>query len=223
MPLTFWTCMDAGGTNLVHRAELGPVLYVNSCAPGYLPLLRESSTVSTTICVAVCKPLNCYAGNCGTNAENRLGAAPHRCMNPDAAGTFDTGPNGEQCEFVWRREIDPMAGTYLPSTTSDTLGFCFDHSKYLYAANGGGPDTPLPACSDLADGFGSGSDPSSPLTYWGAADLGCVDSTHAGVHAATGKPLRRSPLDDLRPFFGSQHLSSARSEIRTTGRNWQRP
>jgi hypothetical protein len=172
-------------------ADPGPTIYVNSCNQGYLPLLRESATVSTAICVALCKPKNCYAGNCGASDENRLGEAPHRCTSSDRSGTFDTSASGEHCRFMWSFERDEQ-GNFLRSSSSDTLGFCFDHGKYLYDSNGDTtPDAPIPPCATLPDGFGSG-------FALGAADLGCVDSTHAGL-PFTGKPPSMEPV--LRPLY----------------------
>lgn len=195
-PVTAFTCTTVLGSSstLVHRSPLpSGTVFVNSCAPGYLPLLRESTMSATVICVALCKPVNCYAGNCGASDANRLGAAPHRCMNPDARGTFDTSADGEHCAFLWFQEVDSSNGTLLKSPYSDEVGYCFDHSKYLYDTNGdGSADAPLPPCKDLADGFGSGS-------AFGAADLGCVDTTHAPPAAhVPGQPR----LPDLRPFYG---------------------
>jgi hypothetical protein len=150
----------------------------------------------------MCKPLSCYdgsGGHCGTvNDLPRLGMAGNACNGQDRVGTFslqgDSGnpnydrPNGEQCEFLWRREIDPMTGDYLPSETKDTVGFCFDHNQYDYDSNMDNMvDTTLPPCALLVQGFGSGSDPTKPLEYWGAADLGCVTSDEAGVNMANGK------------------------------------
>ncbi|HSD88718.1 MAG TPA: hypothetical protein VLB44_14415, partial [Kofleriaceae bacterium] len=53
-------------------------------------------------------------------------------------------------------------------------------------------------CAALADGFGSGATPTDP-NYWGAADLGCVDSTR--VMPFAGKPHPRHVFDDLRPLY----------------------
>ncbi|HEY5925313.1 MAG TPA: hypothetical protein VIV11_26700 [Kofleriaceae bacterium] len=206
-PATGWSCggdvnmNQAQPTGLRHRvqcveangcADPGPVIYVNSCNQGYLPLLRESTMVSTAICTALCKPRNCYMGNCGgaTNPD-RLGEMPHRCITPDRVGTFDTGAGGEHCRYIWSFEID-MQGNFLRSPTSDTMGFCFDHSKYLYDSdNNNMPDTPLPACATLPDGFGS-------ATTFGAGDLGCVDTTH--VQLVNGKAPKLRTFDDLRPL-----------------------
>jgi hypothetical protein len=206
-PRTGWSCTDDTAANtsqptgLRHRvlctdangcSDNGQI-FVNSCNQGYLPLLRESTMTSTAICVALCKPKNCYAGNCGgANNPDRLGAAPNRCQTPDRVGTFDTGADGEHCRFIWSFEIDSQ-GNFLRSPSSDTVGFCFDHSKYLYDSDADNvPDTPLPACASLPDGFGT----ASPIDA--AADLGCVDSTHAQL-SAQGKAPRRT-FDDLRPL-----------------------
>jgi hypothetical protein len=208
-PGTQWACMrdinELEPVSLRHRvqctaangcAQPGPAIYINSCNQGYLPLLRESVTVSTAICVAICKPKNCYAGNCGPNDENGLGEAPHRCTTPDRVGSFDTSANGEHCRFLWSLEIDTQ-GHFLRSPTSDTVGFCFDHSKYLYDSNADGmADTPYPPCASLPDGFGSGS-------ALGAGDLGCVDTTH--VQLATGKPR---VLEDLRALHTPRYFSA---------------
>ena len=151
-------------------ANVDGTLSLNSCNQGYLPLSRESTANSTTICVAMCKPLDCYAGNCGSNNINRLGAAPHRCTTPDAVGNFGSG---EECQYLWAREVNGN-GQWQPSPYSDSLGFCFDHSQYQYDSDGNGtPDTTLPGCEDLPlHGSGSAID---------AVLLGCVSSQTAGL------------------------------------------
>lgn len=203
-PVTSFECVWGPG-GYFHRTfpQTGNgVLYLNSCSPGYLPLLIERTGSSTAICVAMCKPANCYAGNCGTNDENHLGLAPHRCNDIDRRGTFDTSPGAEHCQFAWPYEVDAATMTFLKSVFSDTLGFCYDHSKYLYDSDGDNMrDSPTPRCADLQDGFGSGTNPADPLTYFGAADLGCVDSSRLMPFA--GKQLPRLPrgFDGVRPLW----------------------
>ena len=216
-PKSSWSCTaDINyGASLFHRvpcsytpsdpyscADPGPTIYVNSCNQGHLPLLYEMTGTTTVICVAMCRPANCYAGNCGTNDEDRLGQAPHRCNSIDRRGTFDVSIGGEHCDYLWDYEIDQQ-GTFLRSPTSDTLGFCFDHSKYLYDSDGNNsPDTALPACAALQlTGTGSAADLDEPTVYFGAKDLGCVSSTLAGLF--TGKQLaRRTLFDRPRPLYG---------------------
>jgi hypothetical protein len=214
-PRTSWTCTRDININVAqpiglrHRvqcvesnkcAAAGPKIFTNSCNQGYLPLLRESATVSTTICVAMCRPMECSTAGCGNQDVNRVGMGADRCAATDRLSveglnwvgnnyvlpdTTDTGrKNGEQCEYLWRREIDPMTGEYLPSDTKDTVGICFNHSEYKYDIDGDSVgDYELPPCALLTPGFGQGSDPTDPLMYWGAADLGCVTSDTAGIFA----------------------------------------
>jgi len=126
------------------------------------------------VCVALCKPLNCSQGNCGTNNSNQLGASPHHCNSVDAVGTFNTAISGEECTFLWVYEMDPSANL-IRSPYSDSTGVCFDHSKYQYDSNGDGlPDLTIPPCSTLPTGLGMNG-------TLGAADLGCEDSAHAGL------------------------------------------
>jgi hypothetical protein len=214
-PATAWSCADdinaaeAQPTGLRHRvqctetnkcADAGPTIYVNSCNQGYLPLLQESTLVSTTICVALCRPATCFAANCSINELNRLGTGGHVCKSPERLGSLNVSvtnanadDHGEHCRYMWSFEIDDQ-GNYLPSATSNSVGFCFDHGKYQYDSDGDNiADKDLPACGLLKNGFGSGTNPADPLTYFGAADLGCVDTAMAGL--AQGDQL---PADTLR-------------------------
>lgn len=234
-PQTGWSCgadinFDvAQPVGLRHRvqctdtnmcADPGPTIYVNSCNQGYLPLLRESTTVSTAVCTALCKPQNCYGnGNCGSQNVNRIGVSTagdtNGCKTPDRVGTFtanatigmvDTG--GEHCRYIWSFEIDDQ-GNFLQSATSNTIGFCFDHSKYLYDSNADNmPDKGLPNCGLLnTAGFSQSMDATMPYTYFGAADLGCVDTTTAGIMAQGKAALpeiatrKRAAVDLPRPLF----------------------
>lgn len=201
-----------GGTGIRHRtqcttgtgcADEGGTVYLNSCNQGYLPLLIESTEVSTTICVAICKPANCFMGNCGgTGNPNVAGAAQDGCrpsdrvLGTDGAWDMPQGnppSGGEHCVFQWFFELDDQ-GAFLPSPTSNTVGFCYNHTAYKYNKDGdpntgtNGREEPLPACSALQDGIGSGSAPTDP-NYFGAAELGCVDTSHVpGLgSAAVGK------------------------------------
>ncbi len=218
-PATTFTCAadihyTAASPGLRHRVQCtmangcmdGTNIYINSCNQGYEPLLRESTGSTTVVCVALCKPLNCYSGNCGTNANNRLGALPHNCTTSSAVGTFNSSStSGEHCHYFWSLEVDGTNANLLRSPYSDTLGLCFDHSKYQYDSNGDQtPDTAYPACKDLQV-MGTSMDPSNPLTYFGAIDFGCVDTTTAGIQFS-GKPhidpKRHAMLwGDIRPLY----------------------
>jgi hypothetical protein len=172
--------------------------------------------VSTTVCTALCKPDNCYMGACGTppTDENHVGVAPNACNANNRVGEefFQDGntthENGEHCHYFWR--IEAGSNGFVPSKYSDTVGFCEDHTKYQYDKDGDGTaETNLPACATLPQGFGSGSQQSDP-NYWGAADLGCVDTMKAGLSTATGKQMleraiaKRAALDLPRPLYGTE-------------------
>jgi hypothetical protein len=215
-PATGWSCTGdikytvAQPTGLRHRvqcteatmcADPGPTIYVNSCNQGYLPLLRESTMVSTAICVALCKPSTCYNNNnCGTNNVNRIGASDDGCRLADRVSkdaTFNNANDadgGEHCVHGWWFEIDDQ-GNFLQSATSDTIGYCYNHEVYLYDtdANNMG-DAPLPNCGNLGSGTGPGSDPLMPNTYWGALDLGCVPSTFIPMMADGKQRLPESAM-----------------------------
>lgn len=201
---TAFTCVTnfQGTKRLVHRTQCtdatgcssNGTIYVNSCSPGYQPLLKESAAVTTAICVAFCKPAPCYSGNCGTNGANAAGLSPHRCSTTDADGVFDTASgsnNGEHCMYSWSFEID-SGGQLVRSPTSDTVGICFDHKKYMYDSNGDGTaDAVIPPCATLP----LTSSPPSP----NAVDWGCVDTGLAGL-PFTGKARPRPPLDLRFPY-----------------------
>jgi hypothetical protein len=222
-----------GGLGLRHRtqclttngcAAAGPKIYLNSCNQGYVPLIVESTEVSTRICMSICKPANCFSGSCGAGNVNRAGEMNDGCRLGDRVNASSTGPmwddgnsdgGGEHCQFMWINEISDD-NMFLPSKNSNTTGFCYNHAAYKFnkdsdATTGvGGREAPLPDCATLADGFGSGSSPSAP-DYYGAAELGCVDTMHAGLGSALaqGKAVvvpeailrKRAQLDLPRPLY----------------------
>lgn len=217
-PATGWSCTGDVNSdpdlNLRYRTRCTPdngcapggTIYINSCNQGYIPLFYESSTNMTVTCTALCAPLPCYAGNCGSNNANQQGAFPHRCKVPDIVYGVDSlapAPAHEHCEYLWDEELD-MDGNWLQSPTSDTVGVCFDHSKWRYDGDMDGSDeSTYPDCKDLQI-FGSGSDPTVPNDYWGAANFGCVDSTTAmGSGSAQGKRMltRKTGFQMDRPRF----------------------
>lgn len=234
-PATGWSCTgdfnyaNGTGVGLRHRVQCTDAtkcsrqgtIYVNSCNQGYLPMLVESSAVSETICVALCKPADCYEGMCGTNNVNRKGAADDSCTLTDRAGkeftpnatvpspvqgvnAVDTG--GEHCTYSWFFEINDQ-GQWLKSPTSDKVGFCLDHSKYLGVDADGDKkgDTAIPNCGLLKlQGTGAMADAKDPFKYFGADDWACVSSTTAQL--ATGKQVPARILEmrqklDLRPLY----------------------
>jgi hypothetical protein len=188
---TVFTCSGAGDASLTHRSKCTTAngcladatsVYINGCAPGYIPLLKESTGSSEAVCVAYCQPQDCYKGNC---ANGKIGKAPHSCKNDPALGTFSAT---EECAYSWIFERD-RTGRYIPSPTSDTVGFCMDHAKYTY----GTPEKRWPNCDEVGVG------PNENMGF-DAAFFGCVKTDTA---KALGNPpfaasaAQREPLIDL--------------------------
>ncbi len=204
-PTRFQCAPDTHITNrVVHRTQCTSANtcagannspYLNGCSQGYVPLLQESTQITQIVCVAFCKPINCYQNNCGAGGVNAAGAAPHACNTTNAEGTFDTESatnNGDHCMYSWFFEIDNNNGNHVPSPTSNTVGICLNHKQYQYDTNADGtPDSNFPACSTLPL-MGNTNPP------YNAGDWGCVDTTTAGV-MFTGKP-KRPPIDLRFPY-----------------------
>ncbi len=118
-----------------HRVPaLGPAsggAYLNGCAPGYLPLIYDSTGSTTIVCIALCSPLPVSLGN----TAGLGGQAPHTCAAAGATGA------GEECIYWWWLEDAATA----VSTFSNGLGFCFDHTRYTYGAG-----VAWPSCTTLA-------------------------------------------------------------------------
>ncbi len=157
-PNGVFSCAAAGDpakTADVPAAEPGAPVYLNSCAPGFLPLLRDPADPGTVLCTALCRPGDTFLGN-PANAPGLAGSG-HTC--PDAG----TGA-GHECRYWWFLE-DPA----LPATAlSNTLGLCIDYDQYAYDSDGDGlPDAAFPSCTTLSSTERT-FDPETPdYLYWG--------------------------------------------------------
>jgi len=139
-----FTCSPAGDPYYGAGAEapLAPdgAAYLNGCAPGYLPIQYASSDSTTIVCVAMCEPGPTSLQN-PANAKGRVGS-PHTCPAKGAGGSYE-------CRYWWYLE-DTGAATF-PSTFSNTLGYCYDYTKFSYDRDGNGSlDTPMPSCTTLS-------------------------------------------------------------------------
>jgi hypothetical protein len=169
-------------------------VYSNGCAEGYEPLLNDASLGTTyVVCVAFCVPADCYAGsgNCGSDGLADEGAAPHQCLPQDIR--IDPSytlpdPSLNSCLYSWVFE-QQSDGDLVPSPTSNTVGFCVDHSLYRYDSNGNDMidegDATWPACDDLPGGSGSAVN---------AAAFGCISTVTA---QALGSLPRAAPVIDM--------------------------
>jgi hypothetical protein len=154
------------------------------CAPGYaLAFASDAGGSMTTSCYAFCKPGDAYLGNPNPQLPN--GVSPHACNGTDARGTFGDIPNGsadsngEHCFYSWGFEQDQTTQAVHHSPTSDTVGVCFDHTKFKYDPTGGtNATTTLPPCAAL---------PLHSTTTLAADDLACVSTTLAGLFTSAPK------------------------------------
>lgn len=150
-------CAPAPSTAVHREAPLGPAsggAFLNGCAPGYLPLLRESSGSSEITCIALCDPAEASSAD----ATLRQGRSPYSC--PDAGTTAST----EECRHWWLLEEAPDLGL---TRESNAVGFCIDVSRYSYEA-AGGATLPWPSCADLASTDEDG-DGTPDHLQWGCA------------------------------------------------------
>ena len=164
---TKFTCSSAGpatntsdvACNDTNGCGTASFPYTNGCAPGFIPLLQQSTVNPTFICVALCEPGNTSA-TAQANAHGKVGST-YTCPAMGAAGLHE-------CRFWWWRE-----GPNTPiGPSSNTLGFCYDYSQYQYDSNGdGSPDTPEPSCATLS---ATGHNYSATITdtqFWGCESV----------------------------------------------------
>ncbi len=212
-PSQFWCSTPR--TELVHRSICDAASgcmndyqqpYTDGCASGYIPIIASDLPgTNSVVCLAFCSPGDCYAGSCGSNDDARIGAAPHRCNDTDARGTFDTGTNGDQCVYGWRFEVG-SDGKVRRSAFSDTTGLCMDHTDYHLTDRTGNyvSSTPWPACSTLpltaagSNCYGAYGGQPADLSGCTAVDFGCVSTTTGGVPTARVRP-------PLRPMYQAGH------------------
>jgi hypothetical protein len=132
-PTTF-SCTGAG--DLGHREVVPPPPYLNSCLPGAIPLLRESSGAMQVVCIAPCQPETINSVTFAADPDVRDGAEPYSCPQmPVAIGIMNparaTGA-GERCQHLWFWE-----GSVTPVTApSNGVGFCVDFTRYTWDHDG---------------------------------------------------------------------------------------
>lgn len=146
-------CAPAGDAAMTEGAVLDLPIYLNSCAPGYAPLLRESTASSAVVCSAFCEPVDT------TLAAHAApgGLAPHDCQS--AGGTATS-----ECRYWWWME----SAETPPSIWSNAIGACFDHARYQYDADRDGtPETPVPSCTTLSSTAFNFDPVVSDAEYWG--------------------------------------------------------
>ncbi len=217
---TYFTCSPPAGStgNLSHRNVIpGTQFFVNDCMSGYsLAFAQDSQGTMNTDCYAFCAPGDAYMGNPGTQMPNGSTTVTptHRCNQQDAIGNFGTPAtatvNGEHCMYSWFFEQDTSTGVVHHSPTSDTVGWCWDHSKYQWDSNGDmmitAADAVLPPCGTV---------PLTSTTTIDAVNMGCVSTTLAGLFTSSKEELKAMAAKRLRlgmqvpEFFSAPQLKKS--------------
>ena len=108
----FCATVPAAAETRMHRDSAGDPVFLNSCAPGFMPLLPPSPGEVSRVCVALCDPEPTYSGN----TADRQGVSPYACPDRGATAT------SEECRFM-----DSFAGMSL---AGPEVGFCYDYVIY---------------------------------------------------------------------------------------------
>jgi hypothetical protein len=192
---TDFSCTGAG--DLGHREVVTPPIYTNSCLPGAIPMLRESSGSMQVVCIAPCAPLTI---NNQQPAEARDGAEPHSCPQmPLAVGIMNparaTGA-GERCQHLWFWED---AATVL-SAASNGVGFCVDFTRYTW------DDDQMPATPAVAWTLPETTTPYVDIMmpqptediFWGTAPYPMMLNGSKAPRVHTARDLGFRPLESQR-------------------------
>jgi hypothetical protein len=140
---TVAVCVGAG--TLAHGAPIPGQASANSCLPFHSPR-RTAPGAATSECGAYCVP-NAAGVTEGVNEGDEGGVAAHTCESLGASPPESAG-SGESCRFFWARE-----GFTTLSPFSNTLGFCWAHTKNWYDSNADMTgDMPTPRCVNLVAG-----------------------------------------------------------------------
>ncbi len=138
-----FTC-GPGTSRRVHGDVVNPngePIYLNSCAPGFLPIFFEETGSTRVVCSAMCTPVETHQGSpSGAN-----GLSPYACA--------DRGAVDAECRFSHYVEA-------TPSGAGNQYGVCMDYQNHLYDddQNAQTPMVPIPSCTALTtdDGDGDG-------------------------------------------------------------------
>ncbi len=138
-----YSCAPAPRSPKIHgdsAASSSGVVYLNSCSPGNQGLFFASSTDSTALCTAYCRPAPTFAGM--TSSANGIG--PYRCSDRGA-------PAGTECRY-----LSGIASSESP--VSNAIGVCYEPSRYTYDhdLNPATATIPVARCADLAFGDTNG-------------------------------------------------------------------
>jgi hypothetical protein len=133
-------CARIISTTKTHGVAAGVPTYVNSCAPGHLPLRPDSTTTSAPICTALCRPAATSTAS-PANAPGQSGSG-FTCPDKNAGSPHE-------CRYFWWLFENPT--NFMPTAYSNTLGVCFNYPNYRFDSNGDMTlDMVYPSCAALS-------------------------------------------------------------------------
>jgi hypothetical protein len=168
----------------------GPgMYYLNGCAPGYSPLLRNANDAQApVVCMAFCQP----APTDTTQAANLNGAvgSGYTCGDRDSLT--------QSCTYFWVFEtVDPTTGPKHP----DGVGYCWTPGNYVgdWDNDVGTADSTWPLCSTIAPGATGAAcgapDGADCLQYFGCQPF--VAGAAGGVPQHAHPPIGLAPTKNL--------------------------
>jgi hypothetical protein len=139
--------------------------YLNGCAPGFIPFFFEMTGSTKTLCSGLCAAVetdNTKGARLGD--PNALGKIPtdsapvagHATCTANIKGSNTTN---DSCIFIYPyvvKEDGTFDQGFQTGPYFDTMGVCFDNSKFTYDSNNdmtnsppGGADLNIPQCDSL--------------------------------------------------------------------------
>lgn len=141
-----WSCAGAGNKAAKHDFELGDRVFINSCAPGYAPVLNKGNGSMVAICSALCNPGTVHIGN----VTQKGGVQRPGNIDPIAATCPARGATAPAVDCVHGFIFEISTGGGLTPTKYSKLGVCMEWPRYNNSM--AMPPGPFKVCSQLAKG-----------------------------------------------------------------------
>ena len=231
-----FTCAPVGAQTLALTDQTQPRTdsagnpFVNGCAPGWMPFFLEMTGSTKALCTGLCAPKKTdnTSAAAATGDATDLAKLPADATPAAGNAVCKTGKKGlnppadENCLYLWGFLLDNN-GMLSTSQYNDTLGVCFNYTKFTYDSSGNTPEagknypnpaatnpttTPIPSCATLVAPTVTNVAMNSPSFVNGdATDWLCYDSVESGAtFTSNGKvkaPKINPALKNFRLGYGA--------------------
>ena len=134
--------------------------YLNGCAPGFIPLFYQETGSTVTLCTGLCAALEIDSTEPGNFAGDSTALGKDPTVAAPAAGSatcsaIHRGSSANSsCRFIWYYLEDDqqmLPPVFENSGYLDTLGVCFDYTKFTYDNDGNTmtANITVPSCKEL--------------------------------------------------------------------------